>query len=276
MTIFFLEGGKTVDSYREILNKEFEKRNLANPRYSWGAFSKQIGLSPSQLHDILKGRHGISRHKAEAVAQRLRLSEVKMALFCTLVESEHARSKKTREQAKIKLQIIKNKLMFKKMSTDRFSLISEWYHFAILELLEHKEFQPKIEWIANQLVLTLDQVTSAIDCLERLGLLKRQGNDWKSTEDFSLVGNQIPSKAIRKYHHEILTKAKMALEQQSYNRREFQAATLSLSTKDLPEAKKMIEDFLRNFGQRFHPSNDKDAVYNLSLQLFSLTKEETP
>ncbi|MCB9024675.1 MAG: TIGR02147 family protein [Bdellovibrionaceae bacterium] len=265
-----------MDSYREILNKEFEKRNLANPKYTWGAFSKQIGLSPSQLHDILKGRHGISRHKAEAVALRLRLNEAKTALFCTLVESEHARSQKTREQAKRKLQQIKDKLLFKKMAPDRFALISEWYHFAILELLEHKNFQPKIEWIANQLKLTFDQATSALDRLERLGLLKRLGHVWKSTEDFSLVGNHVPSKAIRHYHQDILTKAKLALEQQSFNRREFQAATLSLSTKDLPEAKKMIEDFLRNFGQRFHQTSDKDAVYNLSLQLFSLSKEENP
>ena len=60
-------------SYQDILKAELEKRQRANARYSLRAFARDLGVSPSNLSEILQRKAGLSRIKAQEIAKKLNL-----------------------------------------------------------------------------------------------------------------------------------------------------------------------------------------------------------
>ena len=54
------------------------------------------------------------------------------------------------------------------MSIDKFSVISEWYHYAILELTYVSGFKADYKWIARKLSITVEEAKVAIERLIRL------------------------------------------------------------------------------------------------------------
>jgi len=97
------DSPKKPSDYREILTREFLKRNRANPRYSQHAFARLIGLGPSRLSEILSGKDGLSHARARSVAEKLRPGPEEARLFVDLAEARHARSRLAREAARARL-----------------------------------------------------------------------------------------------------------------------------------------------------------------------------
>ena len=89
-----------VNDYREILKQELNLRSGRNPRYSLRAFSRDIGLAPTRVSAIFKGREGISFETAEKICDRLGFDKEHSEYFCVLVESQHARSSAMRSLAR--------------------------------------------------------------------------------------------------------------------------------------------------------------------------------
>jgi hypothetical protein len=48
-------------------------------------------------------------------------------------------------------------------------MISDWYHFAILDLTRLDDFQPEPAWVSRKLGLTVSEVKIAVERLLRLG-----------------------------------------------------------------------------------------------------------
>src|SRR5690606_35734224 len=89
--------------YKYILKEELASRCRQNPRYSLRAFARDLKLAPSRLSEILSGKQGLSRAAAEKVAKALGYGPGETERFCDLVESVHARSRRNRESAKVRL-----------------------------------------------------------------------------------------------------------------------------------------------------------------------------
>ena len=77
----------TPASYVDILAGELRARQARNARYSLRAFARDCGLAACHLSEILRGREGLSRPKAQAVATSLGFDSAKAALFRDLAAS---------------------------------------------------------------------------------------------------------------------------------------------------------------------------------------------
>jgi len=82
----------------------------------------------------------------------------------------------------------------RQLAHDTVSLISNIYHYTILELIRLPEFKPDSRWIARVLNLQVDEVNLALARLLRLGLLEmvavdkwvdKSGVKVTTLEDFS-------------------------------------------------------------------------------------------
>lgn len=89
--------------YREILREQLNRRIKQNRYYSLRAFARDLQLAPSRISEVLNRKQGLSAKAAQKIANRLRLAESDSAYFIDLVVSEHARSPRDREAAKIRL-----------------------------------------------------------------------------------------------------------------------------------------------------------------------------
>ncbi|MBI2606757.1 MAG: TIGR02147 family protein [Deltaproteobacteria bacterium] len=254
--------------YRQVLSRELEVRCQRNPRYSLRSFARDLGMAPAQLSDILRGRYGISRASAANIADRMSMGSTEKEIFCDLVESKHARSQLQRKLALARLA--KQEKQYSTIALDSFQAISDWYHFAILELVTLDDFQNDLTWIANTLGITTHEAKSAIERLKRLDMLVETKGELKPAEDFTATPSGIPSDAIRKFHQQILKKAGQALHMQPVERRDYSAITFAIDRARLPEAKRAIQRFRKRFCQEFSSGETRNDVYVYATQFFSL------
>lgn len=257
--------------FRKVLRNELEARLGRLPRYSLRAFAKDLGLAPSRLSEILSGKQGLSRARAQSVGERLGLALAERELFCDLVESEHARGQVGRELARLRLEKQKLDQSYKTLELDAFAAVSDWYHFALHQMTGLAGFKSDIKWIAKRLEISTLQVTEALERLERLGLIKREKGRITRAQEFIATPEGIPSAAIRKFHRQILERALVALESQPVEERNFSVMITPIDKKKLKDAQRWVKSFRRRFAGRVSENGMPTDVYCLAVQLFNLT-----
>lgn len=220
---------------------------------------------------VLNGKEGISPATAEKISKILGFDGDEAEYFRLLVESEHRSSRQ--EIAKIQLRKFKARQKTD-FSLDSFRLISDWYHFAILELFEVKGFKCDPAWIASALGIGVVEAKDAIDRLLRVGLLELADGKLRPATETSQVTSRGGSEAIRSFHRQILTRAIQNLSERPPHEREFSASTFAFSKADVPKVKRLIARFKRLLSQHLaaNAPSEKDSIYCFSMQFFELTQ----
>lgn len=260
--------------YRDYLTRELEGRKVRSPYYSLRAFARDLELSPSSLSEILAGRYGLSRARALNIGKRLKLNAEHLEHFADLMVLRRAKASDEKRLAanRVKYRMLSEK---NRLSTEVFRVVADWHHFAILELFYLDGFQPNPKWMAQALKLKITVVKTALERLLKVGMLERTESGWKVAEQVSLVGDDIPSEAIRIFHKQILEKAMSSISTQAIEDRELSASILSIRRDDVPSIKKQMRKFVSLMEQKFSGRSKRDAVYCLSLQCFSLADTKT-
>lgn len=259
--------------YRSILREEFERRSKSNPSYSLRAFARNLGLTPNRVSEIFRHKQGLSPRTAAKVSKNLGLSQIEQEEFCSMIEAEHARSSVARKSARNRLDQMAARPETR-IELNRFKVVADWYHFAILELTRSPTFRENHDWIARQLGITATQAELAMTRLFSLGLLRRTEGKIEPTGDFIASPSEIPSEAIRSYHRQHLEKAKEALNAQPVPMRDFSTINFLIAEEQIPEAKKLLKDFRRRFLNFIERKPKRTRLYSLSLQLYSIERHE--
>lgn len=261
--------------YLKQLEHSFESRSKANPRYSLRAYARDLGVSVSRLSGVLNGKFGLSAEAARTIAQALGLEARSSALFVDSVESKHARSKKARELALTRLQAKSES--FQSLSLDQFQIISDWQHFAILELTHTGEFkESESAQVAKRLGISVIEAKRSIERLVSFDLLAADTNGvLKSTGSFFANKDGVPSDAVRKHQKQLLEKAARAVDLQTTEERSIRSLTISINRDDLPELQKLLDEFQTRMKKRANQAKTKNEVYALTMQFFRLTEKES-
>lgn len=259
-----------LNDFRIILKEELAARCRQNPRYSLRAFARDLKLAPSRLSEIISGKQGLSRKVAENISTILGYNQQERERFCDLVESMHARSRKEREVAKVRLKKHQMPSGDFQLQIDVFKAIADWYHFGILELMNIQGFKSETKWIAKKLAISEFEAQLAIDRLARLELIKFSGNKIIPTHSQGHVAGDLPSDGLKKLHSQLLAKAQEAIFLQSLEQREYRSAIMAIDTKMVAQAKKAIREFEYKFCMDVEEAKNKDGVYCLAIQFFDL------
>lgn len=243
------------------LNEALIESQLRNPSFSLRAFSRKLSVSPSALSEILNGKRRISRKLAERLVHNLCLSPKEGQGLLDLFVDKHPEKDgdKTYQSPYIEL------------STDQFHVISEWYHFAILSLAETQDFQSEPRWIADRLNIKTQDAQTALERLERLGLIEKgpRGKLRPTGTGYS-TSDEVRDMGLRKAHGQNLEMARRSLEEDPIENRDFTATTMAIDVSKLPLAKKMIREFQDKLCT-YLESGTKREVYKLCIQVFPLT-----
>ncbi len=236
-----------------------------NSRFSLRGFARLLGLSPATLSGVLNQKRTLSMKAAMAIAQKLEWDPKKSEYFYQKVAQELGGYRTVAKQSQDNLI-----LKYGEISLDDFNVISDWYHFAILEMTFISHFKSEPKWIAKKLGITVHEATDAIDRLKRLGLLiASEGKLKKSNKNLATPADHA-SRAIRKRHKQILDRAKEVLDQVELSERDFTSITMAIDPKKIELAKEKIKKFRRELSAFLEKGNPRE-VYELSIQLFPLT-----
>ncbi len=241
---------------QKILNEQFVEARLRNPSYSVRAFARKLGMSSAAVSEILNGKRRISRKLALRIADRLALDpEQTRALVASF---EGARTE-------INTRPLQN------LDMEHFRVVADWYHFAILSLAETEGFRGEAKWIAQRLDLPVREVEAAIKRLEKLEMLLRDGRGrLRATGVQYATPDEIANVALRRLHAQNLELARVSLERDPIDQRDFSAVTMAIDPAKLPEAKKLIRKFHKQLNLLLGSGRKKD-VYKMCLQLIPLT-----
>lgn len=260
--------------YTDILKSTLEERKLYNSAYSLRALARDLNMESANLSKILSGQKGLSEEKALIICEKLGFTDEESSYFCDLVNVKHARSRKKRELAKSRLESYLAKSSVREIKEDVFKIISDWYHYATLELITIKGFKSDIKWIAKKLSISSQTAQDAIDRLKNLELIEIKNGKILSTGVQLETTNGVSSKSIKKLNKQLIKKAESAITGQNVNERHLSTLTLAVSREDIKEYGELIEKFKREFDQfsiKQGKKNKPDEVYSLTMQFTKLT-----
>lgn len=252
--------------YRLVLREEFLSRRLRNPRYSLRAFARDLSLSASTLSEVLSKHHNLSLKKAESVTRALGLSRERAASFLRAVGSAASETFDL-ETAPMNAPPVPG-TAWHVIDEDRFRVIADWYHLAILEATKLAEFRPDVDWLARRFGLDRATMEQGVKRLKNLKLLAVRGGEWVANHSAVIAGRGVPSAIIRQFHQQMLALAQASVEGQPQSQRELQAAVVATDADGVEYARNEMRRFVRQLGEEMARRPIKDRTYCISMQLF--------
>lgn len=237
----------------------YESRCRQRPRYSLRSFAKTLALPPGRVSEFFAGKRRLTSAMAERISDRLGLAPSERSeLMQMVIASKPSSQLATSSPGEL-------------LTDDQFSAIADWYHFAILSLMEVPDFRDEPAWIGRRLGIAPQLATAALARLERLQLIRHNGSRWVLTKRNLATPDDITSAALRHSHRQSLVQALAALDEVPVEWRDISSITFTVAKNKIPKAKKMIRDFRRSFAEAMERGTSEE-VYNLCVQLVPVTK----
>jgi uncharacterized protein (TIGR02147 family) len=261
------------DNYRSFLRETLVERTSKNPNYSLRAFARNLGVAPSSLSEVLKGKKNISIDSAKRIAGILRLNQKATQYLCLLAELEIVKSESRRNEICAKLYQLNPESKTAQIALDSFKMISDWYHYPIMELTTMKSFKFTASNIAVRLGISGFEAESAISRLKRLGLIERVGTGrYRKCASVVSAESPQPHEGLRIFHKQMLEKAIVSLETQSPQQKAIGSETFAFDEKLLPKAKELIDEFFSGMQWLAGKNGNPTHIYHLGVQFLQLTK----
>ena len=258
--------------YNQCLKKELSERCERNPRYSVRAFARALGVDVGALSRLLAGKQVPSYKLAQKLMAALALNPEEAESFIASV----AETQRSRNLQRLSPLLRRHQGTGSSsarpvdLSIDLYRVISDWYHFAILELTFVEGFESNPRWIAKELGISAAEASLAIERLMKFGLLSEQdGKLVKTEEQLSTVDKHLTTPALRKNQKQFLEKAIHSLENDPIEERNMSSMTMAIDPEKLPLAKLMIREFNQNLC-KFLESGSRKRVYNLEIALYPI------
>jgi uncharacterized protein (TIGR02147 family) len=249
--------------YRVFLRDALVTRSARRRGYSLRRFAKTLGVSPSFLSDLLRGRKSLSPEKAGAVARRLGLTGTEAEYFRLLARH---RSEGGASEDPAGPRVVT------RLPLDAFTAMRDWYHVAILEMTELEHFQVTAATVAARLSIGVRTARAALARLVRIGHLAvdEQGR-FRKTYRAGVLESAERNDALRAFHEQMLRKAASSLTGQTNTEKVVGSETFAFAPEQLPLAAAIIEDCFNKMTALAEQSAGRSQVYHLGIQLFNLT-----
>lgn len=243
--------------FKSYLQEELVLRCRRNPAYSLRSFAKALDVSPSFLSKILNGQRRVTEPVFQKIVTHLNLETGVVKVF------------KASESSTADMN-------FNPLQLEYFKMISDWYHYALIELTNLKGFKNSPEWIAGKLGITVNQAKAATERLLNLQLLEIKDGQLRATSGGNTTTkNEFTALAFKKMQDDLLNKAIRSLWDEDLEHRDHTSICMAIHPGDIPEVKIRLAKARREICRYLErPQKEKPTqVYNLSLSFFALSKE---
>lgn len=258
--------------YRTYLRELMAQKAKQNPRYSLRAMAKNLDLAPSFLSGVLKGKKNFSVETTLRLARRLRLNKTESQYFCLLTQKESAKDAVARENFVEQLNRFNPQLEVTDLSVDRFRVIADWFHFAIMSCLDLTDFEATPRHLSLALDIPQAEVELALERLLRLGMIeRREDGTYRKSQRNPRVISASPDGALRQFHAQTLQKAVESLTTQTPAEKIVGSETMAFDTDQLEQLNDLANEFFDRALALAKKSQRKNCVYHLGVQFFNFT-----
>ncbi len=264
--------------YQEYLKYIYAIRKKERKYFTYRYVAGKIDLDHSLVARIFQGKRHISPKSISDFAQVIGLDAARSEYFYHLVnycKSEKPDKIKEHFEKMLLLQPYRATLI----QESEYNLFKNWYCQAIHGVLEYYPFTDDFQALSKQLSpsITITEAKEAISTLQELKFIEQDAEGhWRPVNAHLTSGDRWKSAAIHSYHKEILNMALHSLDFHRKDQRDFSSLTLSLASEDLSKIKEVLkqtrESIIKIIGEK--PAESSDAVYQLSLNFFPMSRLE--
>jgi uncharacterized protein (TIGR02147 family) len=248
-------------SFRHFLQSELATRCARNPQYSLRAFAKFLEMDNSTLSQLLRGKRAMTEQNIRRCGMRLGLDEESVAEFVRGASRDSNHEDTALGEVR-------------RLASDTASLVADWEHYAILELVRLRDFRPDSRWVARVLGLSVDEVNVALQRLLRLGLLTMDAPDvWTDRSgDTTASVRGFTQSALKRLVDQSRERLLEAVGSQLAGRCVFSETTLAVPSNGVAEIAECIERFRREIHGIVRKAGPPDEVYRLEISFAPLTQ----
>lgn len=258
--------------YREFLNSYIEYLRERGD-FSNRDFAKKIGIKGhSFIKSVIDRKKDLSLDLARRVVEALALSAEERDFFLLLLEFDQAKDSLSKEEAYEKILKHFNSQKIRQTIQAEYQVGSSCVANLIFEAIETKWGQKSIKEMASDLQTTEEEVNTAIQALEGVGWIKKEGAFWKKQEAALESPLETQSLALRKLYREILERSKRALDELEPGDRRFGSLTLALDKDSAELAYSKLMETLKEIHSLHLSSKKSESVYQIGIQVFPMLR----
>ncbi len=240
---------------RKYICKYYDQKVAERENYSLGMFARKLGIDTPTISRIIKGTRKVTDKMFRKIGPNLELSP-----------------------KEIEAVIGRNSIGFgtenySQIEEDNFKLISEWYHFAIIQQTKLKDFQDDPKWIAKKLGIRVYEAKEAMERLFSQGYLS-YNKDGKVVESEAFIRfTSVGSKSANKHVMGVIQNAYKSVAGVSKEKRAHSTITVAVNEKKVDLIRSKIKNFSAELDRLLSdPEEEKNAVYQLALSFFPAGK----
>jgi len=260
--------------YREFLKDRYRQLKDADPLFSFRYFSKQAGFgSPNYLKLVMDGKRNLSMDAIAKFAKGLRLDNHESEYFRYMVEFNQCENVHKKKVYEAKLVYLRELFKVKTLIPELYDYYHDWYHAAIREMVKKGGVKNDPAAIAQNLVPNIGEgeAKDSIALLMKLKFVTEDSSGVLSCTEGNEIDSTSAALAQKIYYEQMAELAAQSIYTQGPETQDFESLTLSLPVDKVKELRVKIHELIQTLSSS-SGNNPGEAVYQLNIQLFALTK----
>lgn len=251
---------ENLNHIRDYLKLELTARKSRNQYYSMRSFANFLDISSGALSEILNGKRNLGLNKAYEISEKLKLNDIEKKSFLNLAKKSQKRTKTGPPSKSSRTNTL-----------EIYEFISNPLYSFILASADLDEVEITPDYLAYKLGHTKEEIEYALARMVELDFIEFENGKYRISNEVFISPDDIPSLAIRNFHHTMLNKAKEALEEQELNHRDIQGMTFAIAEEKVEALKGEIRKFQKLIIDKYQ-SDRKNRIYHLETALFEISK----
>lgn len=264
--------------YRDFLKDRYRQLKEHDPVFSFRFFSKQAGFgSPNYLKLVMDGKRNLSAEAIGKFAKGLRLDNHESEFFRYMVECNQCENPARKKVYEAKLLYLRELFKVKTLIPELYDYYHEWYHSAIHEQVKKGPMKNDAAALSQSLVpnITVEEAASSVELLTKLKFVTLGHDGMLKAVENATVDAKTAELGQKIHHEQMAELAAQSLYTQGADTQDFGSVTVSLPASKVEELRSKLHELIMTVTAE-NTNNPADAVFQLNVQLFALTKAMTP
>lgn len=260
--------------YRLFMKEYIEKEKEQKPFFSYRYIGDKLNIDASNIAKAVQGKRHLSPKAVNGFISLCKFSKREADYFRKLVELSRIKTEDQRNELIEDLAKIRH-VTPHKIKEPQYEYYTKWYHSAILALIYFFDCSDDYTLLASKLdpTITPCEAEHSLNLLKELELIKKDDMGiYRHTQNLITTGDEWRSLAISAFQRETLKLAMRSLDYHTPVERDISTLTVTASRDDMKKIKDLTADYRKRILRIIEESENSEAVYQLNIQLFPLSK----
>lgn len=259
--------------YQKYLRDYLAARKQQDAYFTYRFLAGKAGIDHAFIVKIFQGQKHLSLKLAPIISEILKHDKREGEYFELLIL--FSRTKSDRE-SKMYFEKLLGYVEFSplKIEGSKYEFYQKWFYAAVREVIGIAGFDGDYARLARSLrpAITEAQARKAVSLLLELGLIEKQGENYRPADRFLSASEAIRPLAVRQFQKETMLLAIDALETIDKAEREISTVTLSLSRDGADKIKESLRNFRTELMRIANQDRDVTGAFQINLQLFPISR----